>query len=308
MSKESEVFQETEGTESMDIDAFAVSKRFSELYFLRKVLREELGDDGRNHRLLAIAVHAVLLDSGFVGFDPVSELQIDRFHFPDEWPCPVSICYSLPGLLRGDDSSGSNLTDYVVLKFQSLGHLFQVYGCLVKEVSGFYKLSLDEYRFVPILDLVWANGDKNESTNTNKAGSFNSYPENEVIEFWKIVKDGLALPLLIDLSYRTGLSLPACLIVLPKELKLRILESLPGVDIARMECVCTEMRYLASNNDLWKQKFEEEFENRSGAISIPGYWKKMFHSCWEYRKRRWWQGFPGVYRPYYFQIMGNPNP
>ena len=95
MSKEPEVFQETEGTESKDIDAFAISKRFSELYFLRKVLREELGDDGRNHMLLAIAVHAVLLDSGFVGFDPVSEQQIDRFHLPDEWPCPVSICYSL---------------------------------------------------------------------------------------------------------------------------------------------------------------------------------------------------------------------
>ena len=228
----------------------------------------------------------------------------------------LNLLFSLPGLLRGDDSSGSNLTHYVVLKFQSLGHLFQVYGCLVKEVSVIYKLSLDEYRFVPILDLVWANCDKNESTNTNKAGSFSSHPKNEVIEFWKIVKDGLALPLLIDLSYRTGLSLPACLIVLPAELKRKILESLPGVDIARMDCVCSEMRYLASNNDLWKQKFEEEFENRSWSISIPGYWKKMFLSYWVRRKKRNQaitvrQGFPApvVYRaPYFFPIMGNPNP
>ncbi|KAK6253408.1 hypothetical protein QUC31_015128 [Theobroma cacao] len=313
MSTEPQVSQETEkteGTEYMDIDAFAVSERFSEPYFLRKVLKEELADDGSNHKLLAIAVHAVLLESGFVGFDPVSGLQIDGFHFPDEWPLPVSICYSLPELLINDDNSGSNLTDYAVLKFQTLGHFVQVYGSLVKGGSGLYKLSLDEYRFAPTLDLVWANFDKNDSTNDNNNN--NSYPENEVFEFWKIVKDGLALPLLIDLSYRTGLSLPACLMRLPIELKLRILESLPGADIARMGCVCSEMQYLASNNDLWKQKFREEFGDCPGTMEI-GNWKEMFHSCWESRKKPKraiprWRGFRRVVRPFYFPIRRDPNP
>ncbi|KAL4310969.1 hypothetical protein GQ457_01G000130 [Hibiscus cannabinus] len=63
-----------------------------------------------------------------------------------------------------------------------------------------------------------------------------------------------------DLCYKTGLPLPACLI------RLKILELLPGVDIARMECVCSEMRYLASNNDLWKQKFAQEFGRYVGSI------------------------------------------
>ncbi|KAK8512958.1 hypothetical protein V6N13_090297 [Hibiscus sabdariffa] len=76
-----------------------------------------------------------------------------------------------------------------------------------------------------------------ELKSDKKDGSFNSYPENEVFEFWKIVKDRL-----IDLCYKTGLPLPACLIRLRTELKLKILELLPGVDIARMECVCSEMR------------------------------------------------------------------
>ncbi|XWS63023.1 hypothetical protein CRYUN_Cryun06bG0061100 [Craigia yunnanensis] len=312
MSKDPEVSQETERTESMDIDAFAVSQRFSEPYFLRKVLGEELGDDGSNRRILAIAVHAVLLDSGFVGFDPISGLQIDRFHLPDELPSPVSICYSLPELLRDDNNSGANLTDYAVLKFQTLGHFFQVYGSLAKGGSGLYKLSLDEYRFAPTLELVWANCYKNESTNANKDGSFNSYPENEVFELWKIVKDGIALPLLIDLSYKTGLPLPACLMRLPTELKLKILESLPGVDIARMGCVCSEMQYLASNNDLWKLKFKEEFGHGSGATE-RGNWKKTFHSYWEISKKReqlfnGWQGFPRVDRPFYFPIRRDPNP
>ncbi|XVF44951.1 hypothetical protein PTKIN_Ptkin02bG0164400 [Pterospermum kingtungense] len=316
-SKEPQVFEETEeneGEESMDIDAVGVSERFSEPYFLRKVLGKELGDDVSNPRLLAIAVHAVLLDSGFVGFDPISRLQIDRIHLPDEWPFPVSLCYSLPELLRDDNNSGPNLTDYVVLKFQTLGRFFLVYGSLVKGGSGLYKLSLDEYRFAQTLDLVWANCDKNESRNANKDGSFTSYPENEVFELWKIVKDGLALPLLIDISYTTGLSLPACLMRLPTDLKLKILESLPGPDIARMGCVCSEMQYLASNNDLWKQKFEEEFKDCIGATQMGNpNWKRRFLSCWETRKKRKraisrWQGFPRVDRPFYFPIRRDPNP
>ncbi|KAK8558708.1 hypothetical protein V6N13_098350 [Hibiscus sabdariffa] len=266
ISQEPEFSQESQGTESMDIDDFALSARLSEPYFLRKVLGEELGDCGSIHKLLTIAVHAVLLESGFVAFDPVSGMQTDRFHLPDEFASPFSICYSLPELLR------------------SMGLWLR----------------------------VWANCDKNVTKNDRKDGSFDSYPENEVFEFWKIVKDGLALPLLIDLCYKTDLPLPACLIRLPTELKLKILELLPGADIARMECVCSEMRYLASNNDLWKQKFAEELGDMSGASGM-GNWKKMFQSCWESRKKRSraitrWQGYPHVDRPRYTPMWRDPNP
>jgi hypothetical protein len=27
----------------------------------------------------------------------------------------------------------------------------------------------------------------------------------------------------------------------------------------RVECLCSELNYLSSNNELWKQKFDEEF-------------------------------------------------
>ncbi|OMO63414.1 hypothetical protein COLO4_32483 [Corchorus olitorius] len=226
MSKEpqfSKKAEEIEETESMDIDALAVIERWSEPYFIRKVLKEGLGDDRNMHNLIAIAVHAVLLESGFVGFDPVSKLQIYRF--PDDWHSSVPICYSLPELLRHDNKFGSNLTDYVVIKFQTVGKFVQVYGSLVNEGSGLHRLSLDEHRFAPTLELVWANCDEND-----------------------------------NLCDRTGLTLPACLMRLPIELKLKIVESLRGVHIARMECVCKEMRNLmgnlASDNDLWKRKLE----------------------------------------------------
>ncbi|KAE8729622.1 hypothetical protein F3Y22_tig00003507pilonHSYRG00209 [Hibiscus syriacus] len=285
MSKKRKFSEGTEGKESMHIDSLSLM----EPYFLRKVLLEELGDNGGSsiHKPLAVAVHAVLLESGFVGFDPVSGLQTDRFDFPDEFLSPVSFYYSLPALLSVDrnDSSGSDASDYVVLAFLTLGRFIKVYGSLVIG-SGIHKLSLDEYRFAPTLDLVIANSAKND-------GSFNSNPEDEVMEFWKIVKDELAFPLLIDLCDKTHLALPPCFVRLPTELKFKVLELLPGADIARMECVCLEMRRLASSNDLWKQKFKQEFIDDDFIfidyeLEAEGMqeWKKLFHSWWVSRNER----------------------
>ncbi|KAK8512959.1 hypothetical protein V6N12_030367 [Hibiscus sabdariffa] len=225
-----------------DSDSFDLSQRFTEPYFLRKVLLEEMGGDGGSiHKRLAIAVHAVLVESGFVGFDPVSGLQTDGFRFPDEFLSPVSLCYSLPALL-------SNATDYVVLRFRSVGRYLQVYGSLVKG-SGIHKLSLDEH------------------------------------SLRRIGKNGLALPLLIDLCSKTHLALPACFVRLPTELKLKILGSLPGTDLARMECVCSEMRNLASHNHLWKQKVEQRFGGplcfEFEAFSTRKNWKLLFASLWK---------------------------
>ncbi|KAK8624843.1 hypothetical protein V6N13_089729 [Hibiscus sabdariffa] len=72
------------------------------------------------------------------------------------------------------------------------------------------------------------------------------------------------------------------------------------------------MRYLASNNDLWKQKFSEELGDVSGTSGM-GNWKKMFQSCWESRKKRSraitrWQGYPYVDRPCYIPTWRDPNP
>jgi F-box protein 7 len=52
------------------------------------------------------------------------------------------------------------------------------------------------------------------------------------------VKDGLVFPLLIDLCKKTGLCPPSCFMRLPADLKFKILESLHGVNLTRVECVC----------------------------------------------------------------------
>lgn len=271
-------------SESMEIEedessVSEVGKSFSVPSFLRKVFTEELGDDGGlNHKLLVIAVHAVLLESGFVEIDPVSKLiKSSNFDVQGNWYL-ASFHYALPNIV----TAGSIET--VKIKFQNLGKCCRVYGSLVNG-TGVYSVLLDEDRLVPFLNVVWANCGQVFATmeENNKVSSIE--PEKEVFEFWRKMKDGLALPLLIDLCEKAGFQLPPCFMRLPTELKLKILESVSGVDIAKVSCACSELRYLASSNDLWKQKYIEQFGNYSGSDNGRTY-KEKFAKTWEGRKRR----------------------
>ncbi|WCJ36347.1 F-box family protein [Euphorbia peplus] len=114
-----------------------------------------------------------------------------------------------------------------------------------------------------------------------------------IFELWKFVKDGLALPLLMDLCEKTGLELPPCLIRLPKDLMFRIIELLPGQDIRRVACVCKDMSYLSSNNELWKKKYMSRFGNRRtrkplsptrALLSSTTNWKAKFARSWTKKK------------------------
>ncbi|KAG6775669.1 hypothetical protein POTOM_019158 [Populus tomentosa] len=308
-SRETLETQEFTSVEAMDVDPGSVdvgNKRFSEPYFLRGLLRKELGDDGSNYKLLVIAVHSVFIESGFVGFNSISGMRVDGFHLPEEQSSrnlAVSLCYTLPELL-----DSKVIAETIVLKLQSLGHFVNVYGSLSKGGSGLHHARLDINKFVPAIDFVWEN-DKNDGMNGSDRSSI-LYPEKEIFEFWKIVKDGLALPLLIDICEKAGLVLPSCLMRLPTELKLKIFELLPAIDIAKMECVCSEMRYLSSNNDLWKQKFVEEFGDGTAAHGTLN-WKARFASYWENKKlKRDFSAWRASHQflPFHVPIRRDPNP
>ncbi|KAM0011943.1 putative F-box-like domain superfamily protein [Helianthus debilis subsp. tardiflorus] len=64
------------------------------------------------------------------------------------------------------------------------------------------------------------------------------------MKLWRKMKDGLALRL-----------------QLPTELKLKILESVSWVDIAKVSCVFSELGFLASSDDLGKQMHIKQFGN-----------------------------------------------
>ncbi|KAI5661205.1 hypothetical protein M9H77_20528 [Catharanthus roseus] len=265
-----------------------IGKSFSAPGFLRKVFTEEFGgssDGGLNRKLLVIAVHAVLLESGFVGFDMISKTEIKRFQFQTDLPSCLSLFYTLPGIVGPILPSSECHNGVVVLKFQTLGGFQNVYGSL-KSGSAIHYVPLKEDELISFLNVAWANCGLREEITGNDGVSWTT-PAREVFNFWKTVKDKLALPLLIDLCERTGLPLPPCFMRLPTELQLKILESLPGVDLAKVSCVSSELRYLSSNDDLWKQKFFEQFGDAwKRDQDVRSSWKKKFVLQWESTKMK----------------------
>ncbi|POO01599.1 F-box domain containing protein [Trema orientale] len=243
------------------------SYRYNYIYnrrvcFLRKLLKEELGEDeaedgwstsaSSDHKLMAIAVHAVLLESGFVGFDPVSGNRVDQFHRLAFWPASFNYTYTLPQILdqrerERERGGGGGVVAAVKLEFESVRVAVIVSGSLAdSETSPQRQVRLYKYKLVPILRSPCAKQQRHVVLDHD--------------EFWNKVKDELVLPLLIDLRARAGLpSPPSCLMALPTELHWKILEFLPGVDVVKLGCTCKELYHLfqlsIDNPEFWRSKF-----------------------------------------------------
>lgn len=253
------------------VEAVASRKSNSQNSFLKRaVLNETLGDDIVNDfKLLVSAVHAVFLESGFV---PADHAVGDS---PSGLASSVSLRYSLPEIL-----TNTSAIKTVNLKFLTLGHIVNVYGSLSDVAgSGLHRVCLDKCKFAKPLEKMLKNSEPEGSFDDRDD---DDHCENEIFELWKMVKDGLALPLLIDLCEKAGLDPPPCFMCLPSELKLKILEYLPGVDLAKVACLSRELRFLSSSNDLWKLKFEEEFGQVGGSGKI---FKDMFAMHWDSKKK-----------------------
>ncbi|XP_057736001.1 F-box protein SKIP22-like [Arachis stenosperma] len=263
-----------------------VRKTNSEASFVKRVLKEANGNDVTDLKLLVLTVHAVILESGFVRADKISPLSVASSPVLDEWPSAsassISLRYTLPEILTSD----SGVSRTVLLKFQTLGHLVNVYGSLFDDAgSEVHRVSLDKRKFAKPLKLMLGNFESKDNFDDDAVVD----QQSEIFELWKMVKDRLALPLLIDLCDKAGLDPPPCFMRLPTELKIMILERLPGVDVARIACLCTELEYLSGNNDLWRKKFEEEF-GVDGRRAV--FFKELFALHWGTRKRSMRPVFP----------------
>ncbi|KAF5193194.1 F-box protein skip22 [Thalictrum thalictroides] len=244
--------------------------------FLQKVYKAEVRNSNNNEqKLLITAVHAVLLEFGFVCVDSVNQEKIDGYqpyHLPKGWNMKISnlsLKYTLPALVR----DVKEVVEMVILKFNTIGKFVCVYGC--SSMKELIKLRLDASRFVPSINFLCASNCDATGRKSVVAGA-KSFHEREVFELWKTVKDRLAIPLSIDLCIKTGLELPPCFMCLPTEVKMKILELLPGIDIAKVGCLSSELRYLCSNEDLWKQKCVEEFSVSKSSEGAQGDWKRKY--------------------------------
>ncbi|KAG5526266.1 hypothetical protein RHGRI_032522 [Rhododendron griersonianum] len=74
---------------------------------------------------------------------------------------------------------------------------------------------------------------------------------------------------------------PTSFTCLPNDLILKIMASLPSNDVARMACVCSRLRCLASDDDLWKHMFLERFGNTERLHGEELHWKEKFTKCWK---------------------------
>ncbi|KAM0949940.1 putative Ubiquitin-like domain, F-box domain, Ubiquitin-like domain superfamily [Dioscorea sansibarensis] len=237
-----------------DVETFVVEKSSLVPCFLKRVLDLEKGEAKGNLGLVVIAVHAVFLESGFVA--------VDGLKLPGGW-ATVSVSYTLPELIGSDAEKNAIVA---VLKFALMGNYVSIYGFLNGGGSGVHRACLDVSKLLPLLSLPM--------------DTMGEMEEEVVFKFWKGVKDGVSLPLLIDICDKNGLPPPPCLACLPIDLKIRILELLPGVDLARVGCVNSEMRYLTSNDELWRKKFLEELGlvNENGGVVAR--WRDRYAMHW----------------------------
>ncbi|KAK1300749.1 F-box protein SKIP22 [Acorus calamus] len=262
--------------EDMDFDEDLVIPVSSSVpFFLEKLLRESAaeGFGAGDRRLLLIAVHAVFLESGFV--------EVHTF----DGPSLMTIRYTVSDVNQEEMGGGGGIEgEHVVVKFMVLGKSVVIYGCLSGKSADTFRLSLDSTKFIPSIEFVKRNIDMMRVMDENDRSCRDSH-EKEIFELWKIVKDTLCLPLMIDLCEKKKLSIPACFPFLPTDLKIKILEFLQGADLARAACVSSELKYLSATDNLWKRRLEEEFGLSDNAGLTGICWKDRFASHWMSKKR-----------------------
>ncbi|XP_031480327.1 F-box protein SKIP22-like [Nymphaea colorata] len=217
---------------------------------------------------LVFAIHAIMLESGFLGFDKEKKRCLERFRLPDDWvsESTVSLSYTVRDLLVPNDA-----VNVVVLKVEFFPGSLVVYGRLNRELHRIY---LEFSRYVPSICAM-------VQQTYRPAYTGRCHHQRMVSELWREVKDKVVLPLLHELCEISRLPPPACLGCLPAEMKVKILKYLPPLDLAKIGCVSKEYRDLSSNNVIWRKKYVEEF----GPTDVGECdWKQRFAQSWRLRK------------------------
>ncbi|PUZ42078.1 hypothetical protein GQ55_9G555300 [Panicum hallii var. hallii] len=241
--------------------------------FVLRDLKREMGNvggaEGTAAGRLVAALHAALLEVGFLTTDPMGS----HLSLPQDWPSvaskPLAIKYTIPEL--SPMSPAAEEGKVAVLNFSLMGNFVMVYGYVPGAQSEVCRLCLELPRLEPLLYL-----DSDQLSRVQERG---------ILDMWRVLKDEMCLPLMISLCQLNGLRLPPCLMALPAELKTKVLDILPGDDLARVECTCKEMRNLAADDSLWKKfigKSKNYGEGARGAMSA----KARFGEAWLANKRR----------------------
>ncbi|THU68497.1 hypothetical protein C4D60_Mb08t04510 [Musa balbisiana] len=242
-----------------DAEPLFVGKSLSVPCFLKRVMGAEKGEAEGLLGRLVVTFHAAFLESGFVvsggGGGGGSRLPRGR---PSK-AATFSVQYTLPELVGAVDTRDVKVA---MLRFSMMGNYATVYGFLTGDHQDVYRVCIDLSKLASLLSL--------------SMDSLSEQGEKEVFGLWKVVKDELTLPLLIDICRKNGLASPTCFMRLPAELQLHILNHVSAIDLAKIGCTCSELRFLSSDDRLWKRRFLVEIGSVNGRLSTGRSWKEKY--------------------------------
>jgi hypothetical protein len=112
-------------------------------------------------------------------------------------------------------------------------------------------------------------------------------PFSQLPALWMAAKDGLAAPLLRWACLSAGLVPPQpSLVSLAEHVKSLILSMLPPKALAATACVCKDLRFAASDENLWRAAYLTEFGHNGAAaggynavVAARG-WRVAFGAAW----------------------------
>ncbi|KAK1651819.1 hypothetical protein QYE76_069624 [Lolium multiflorum] len=223
------------------------------------------GAEGTAIHRLALALQAALIDAGFLAANPPGSRLGLLKNSVSGASSTLTAKYTLPEFVAMLPEAEQG--KIVVLNYSLMPNFVTIYACVPGSQSQVLRLCLELPKLAPLLYLDSSN-------------AVGAVEEKEVLQLWRVLKDELCLPLMISLCQLNGLSLPPCLMALPDELKDKVLELLPGVDLAKVQCTCKELKDLAADNDLWERKFVMELNTLGDGSRWGRNWKKWFEVAW----------------------------
>ncbi|KAL2650885.1 hypothetical protein R1flu_019013 [Riccia fluitans] len=275
-------------TGSAEFDSF-IGRRLPIPDLLQRVLSSEEGNVKQASSYLILAVHAVMLETGFIRVD-LGGSAAQGTKLPAGWSSAghVNLVYSLPEVLLSNKlEPGRKLGEEALLRCQIVGNALVIYGAVTG--GSVHRLSLSVKTF--LLEDMVSRSTNGGSVETEITSSYVRKKEcvcvfRDIFELWKDVKDALSLPLLTVMCEKAGLPPPPSLLRLPTELKIKVLEALPATALASVACVSSELRFLTANEEFWKQQYRKEFGSTGERAPGGRGWKNAFVRDWEHRRRR----------------------
>nr|CAB3496591.1 unnamed protein product [Digitaria exilis] len=189
--------------------------------FVLRDLKREMGKvggaEGTAGGRLVAALHAALLEVGFITSNPMGS----PLTLPQDWPSgaskPLTIKYTIPELSAMlPVAEGGKVA---VLNFSLMANFVMVYGYVPGVQSEVRRLCLELPRLEPLLYL--------------DSDQLSVEQERGILDLWRVLKDEMCLPLMISLCQLNGLRLPPCFMALPADLKTKVLDVLLGEDLAK---------------------------------------------------------------------------